>query len=337
MIRRLLLLYIYSGYITGLIDALVQRPPQEIGGLLRELEGIRQRSYISRLYIVSSVTEVNSTLSLDQQPISGVKPVESACFELNMVPPSDEGVQALQTFHTKVLCAARSRFMDFQDALRLLDPESSPLALLFSEPTDGLKTVPKHLMHFYTYLHHVEWPPFHSFTGQPEVALLPQLWPIGAAAEILKRGCDPAILTAVTTDIVDALKAPADTLPTEADVKALLRLCPQLSISWNRSRYHAHYPATPLMWFALYLCSHNSTASYLLMASGLLGALEGLYGRGFPDARDVTVDAYQRNRQDLCRVVYLILKLFEQTNVVSEYEVDRADKLSVLMHELSQS
>lgn len=317
MILRLLLLYVLGGQTESLKNALVDRPAEEIGKFFDELDDIRCRSFTNRLHHVFSITDVSSAMSfgIDQRPITGVRDVEAAALAVNVQPPVDEGRKAFQTFVTDVLCTLRLRFLDFRDALLLFNSESALLALLFPEPTDGLKSPPRHLRYFFTCLYYTQWPSLDDFDTQAAVAL-PDLWPINPAVEILKHGSDPAILNSVITHILNAIKETDRTafanIPTEADIEHLQLLCPQLLLSWNPSRYLAQHYAAPFLWFALYLAFHSETAALLLAAGGLLHTLHEIDDRSFPDPREeihMTHATYQRNLAQVYRLLYLLLRV----------------------------
>ncbi|PSS38152.1 hypothetical protein PHLCEN_2v12 [Hermanssonia centrifuga] len=73
---------------------------------------------------------------------------------------------------------------------------------------------------------------------------------------------------------------------------------------------NSRYPASPYLWFTVYLACDNKTASSLLLASGLLHILECLYDTEFSDRPPHggrIKNLLWQNKHDIRRICYLVL------------------------------
>lgn len=252
--------------------------------------------------------------------------------------PIADPVDALRLFLTEVLVSLRERFVEPNDIQRLVEPTldrgSMLLAVLFPEPTDGLKTPPKHLLLLYTYLRYANLP----FLPLLENAKgsLPFSWPLHGIARVLTGGCDPVILTEVVHYIVRAIEPNANLDPSPEDIERLRAFSPRLCDSqWSPTLHSARHPAIPLIYLAIYLIAHRDTAFFLFKSEGLFDMLERLQISDFVDyERTADEDAATvESRRDMLNRLCVVLDRVS-TEVVyakaSGSTTERSDLVGIL-------
>ncbi|KAI0689917.1 hypothetical protein BC835DRAFT_1366775 [Cytidiella melzeri] len=215
-------------------------------------------------------------------------------------------------------------FNSAQNICNILEVEQSVFKFLFPTPDQDRRKPAQYTHLIFTYLTspsatQVMWPSL-VFIEESHFLQLPLQWPVTHIVRVLPEHGSPT-MTAIVEHILRATRPNVQFDPTHSELEELQRLLPSrksTSTHYTTVDYLCRHPASPFLWFALYLAYENHLAARLLVEGGLVDNIRDLYELGFPDPRlagkDLE-DAALQSSYDLMRLCYMILRvLFRHTN-----------------------
>ncbi|KAI0689918.1 hypothetical protein BC835DRAFT_1366801 [Cytidiella melzeri] len=226
--------------------------------------------------------------------------------------------ESRQDFLTHLL-RRRWHTLDFngtQSVCNSLRVGPSVLKLLFPLPDQDKRKPAQHIHHIFTYLAtpYVEWPSL-AFLEENHFLWPPPKWPVTHIARVLPKRDSPVTATLVE-HILRATRPNAQFDPTDSELLELQRLMDgnepaRESQRYTPADYRCRHPASPFLWFALYLAYENHFAARSLVHGGFIDNIRALYDLGFPDPRVTGKDlkgVALQSSHDLTLLCYMTLR-----------------------------
>lgn len=171
------------------------------------------------------------------------------------------------------------------------------------------------LVHTYFARPDASWPSLVNFE-ETQFRHVPTEWPVSNIARILPERDTPA-MSALLDYILQSTKPNLNCDPAPAAIVELEELLggrrERYPTAWSTAHFLRRHPASPSLWFALYLASGNAYAAKALVSGGIVANLRDLYDLDFPDPRPNS-DAATQGVYDLLRISYMLLRVLFRDN-----------------------
>ncbi|KAI0348613.1 hypothetical protein BDW22DRAFT_1341651 [Trametopsis cervina] len=226
----------------------------------------------------------------------------------------------------------------------ILDAECVVVAPLFRHSSQDFNSPPKYMQLFFTYLSTSTglWP-FLGYLDDNHFYHLPDLWPITEITSIIPETSSPA-MTDIVNRILRAIDPHVEFDPTHEEFDEYervmgRRLLPP-SQSWSKTHYFHHHPATPFLWFGLYLANNNRFAARMFIEGGIVQRIFDFYDCDFADCRLSAEEPEGTMRQgsyNLSRLCYMVMRAVDKHDkkemIWDAREREKADELKHLLRE----